>query len=50
MTRSFPFVLGGTLATLGAALAAPDLSKLPTASDKPGLTYAHDIKPLFEAS
>src|SRR5258706_11886208 len=29
---------------------APDLSKLPRASDKQGLTYAKDIRPLLEAS
>ena len=27
-----------------------DLSKLPPASDKPGVTYAADIKPLFDDS
>jgi hypothetical protein len=27
-----------------------DLSKLPAATDKPGVTYAKDIRPLFEAS
>src|SRR6266478_7999552 len=31
-------------------LAAPDLSKLPAAADKKDLTYAKDIRPLFEAS
>jgi hypothetical protein len=30
--------------------AGPDLSKLPPPSDKKGLTYAKDIRPLFEAS
>jgi hypothetical protein len=30
--------------------AKPDLSKLPKASDKTGLTYDKDIKPLFEKS
>src|SRR5258708_32460852 len=30
--------------------AGPDLSKLPPAADKQGLTYAKDIRPLFEAS
>ena len=32
------------------SVAAADLSKLPPASDKQGLTYAKDIRPLFEAS
>lgn len=30
--------------------AAPDISKLPPASDKKDLTYAKDIKPIFEKS
>lgn len=32
------------------AHAAPDLSKLPPASDKKGLTFDKDIKPIFEKS
>src|SRR5262252_5347839 len=32
------------------ALADVDLSKLPAPSDKKGLTYAKDIKPILEAS
>lgn len=45
-----------SLALLSAATAwsanaaGPDLSKLPPAADKQGLTYAKDIRPLFEAS
>lgn len=39
-----------TLSTFLAATAAPDLSKLPPASSKTGLTYAKDIKPIFEKS
>src|SRR2546423_7838990 len=40
------------LATTGwsVAAAAPDLSKLPPASDKQGVTYAKDIRPILEAS
>ena len=39
------------LATSAASLlAAPDLSKLPPASTKAGVTYDKDIRPLFEAS
>src|SRR5437870_4187558 len=48
-TTSVTIVLG--LAAFGSAvLAEPDLTKLPPASDKQGLTYAKDIRPLFEAS
>jgi mono/diheme cytochrome c family protein len=32
------------------ALAAPDLSKLPPAAKREGVTYAKDIRPIFEAS
>ena len=32
------------------ALADPDLSKLPPASTKTGITYATDIRPIFEVS
>jgi hypothetical protein len=32
------------------AMAAPDLAKLPPAAKQPGVTYAKDIRPLFEAS
>ncbi|MGO8931798.1 MAG: c-type cytochrome domain-containing protein [Limisphaerales bacterium] len=47
--------LGTTLAlsllsAQGADEKAVDLSKLPPASDKTGVTYATDIKPLFEKS
>jgi hypothetical protein len=34
----------------GPLLAAPDLSKLPPAAAKEGVTYDKDIRPLFEAS
>ncbi len=41
----------GLVAGLGHLTAAePDLSKLPPPAEKAGLTYAKDIKPLFEAS
>ena len=36
--------------TSAAAEAKVDLSKLPPASDKKGVTYAADIKPIFEKS
>ena len=35
---------------LSAVAAQIDLTKLPPASDKPGITYAKDIRPLLEAS
>jgi hypothetical protein len=38
------------LVTTGTVLAEPDLSKLPPASTKEGVTYQTDIRPLFEAS
>ena len=37
-------------ATLGLRAADVDVSKLPPASDKKDLTYAKDIKPIFEKS
>jgi Ca2+-binding EF-hand superfamily protein len=47
-----PALLAASLATVAWALTAaePDLSKLPPPSDKAGLTYAKDIRPLLEAS
>jgi hypothetical protein len=38
------------LSALGAEKKKVDLSKIPPASDKTGLTYATDIKPIFEKS
>lgn len=46
-------ILSGIVASALFALAlnaAVDVSKLPPASDKKGVTFAKDIKPLFEAS
>ena len=40
----------GFVTTVFGAAAAPDLSKLPPASTKAGLTYAKDIRPILEAS
>ncbi len=37
-----------TLGLFTAAAADVDISKLPPASDKKGVTYAKDIKPIFE--
>ncbi|MEQ2008263.1 MAG: c-type cytochrome domain-containing protein [Limisphaerales bacterium] len=39
-----------TLTAIAASAAEVDLGKLPPASDKTGLTYAKDIRPLFEAT
>lgn len=44
------FLLAGTLSITLVSRAEPDLSKLPPPSDKKGLTFAKDIKPLFEKS
>ena len=38
----------GLVSAQGAGKAAVDLSKLPPASSKTGVTYATDIKPIFE--
>jgi mono/diheme cytochrome c family protein len=46
------FVLACALTVTGtlSVSAAPDLSKLPPASKATGVTYAKDVKPMFEAS
>lgn len=43
-------VILGTLFFAGANAADVDVSKLPPASDKKDLTFAKDIKPIFEKS
>lgn len=43
-------LLGFGFIASAVAAAGPDLSKLPAPSTKTGLTYAKDIRPLFEAS
>src|ERR1051325_3390805 len=43
-------VLGFFTAGWTVLAAEPDLTKLPPPADKKGLTYAKDIRPLFEAS
>jgi hypothetical protein len=43
-------IAGVAVTGLSASAADPDLSKLPPASDKKGLTYATDIQPIFKAS
>lgn len=49
MKSSLPFLLVG-LSTSLVTLAAVDVAKLPAAATQKGLTFAKDIKPLFEAS
>ncbi|MGH8045687.1 MAG: c-type cytochrome domain-containing protein [Chthoniobacterales bacterium] len=48
--RPLPILLLAGLAAGTTVFAGPDLSKLPPASPKTGLTYATDIRPIFEAS
>jgi mono/diheme cytochrome c family protein len=50
LTLTISSVLGLSLITAGAADKKVDTSKLPPASDKKGVTYAADIKPIFEKS
>jgi hypothetical protein len=49
-SKASAFILGLAV-VVGSALAAePDLSKLPPAADRKGVTYEKDIRPLLEAS
>jgi len=50
MNKTFSLILTASLASTLSLVAAPDLTKLPPASSKTGLTFAKDIKPLFEKS
>ena len=52
MRRPLPIalLLAGLAAGTTAVFAAPDLSKLPPPSTKTGVTYATDIRPIFEVS
>jgi len=43
-------LLAGVVSMSVVARAEPDLSKLPAPSDKKGLTFDKDIKPIFEKS
>jgi cytochrome c len=47
--RSFLLLAALTL-SVSSACSAPDLSKLPPAAKKEGVTYEKDIRPIFEAS
>ena len=51
MNKTKPFLtLGLVTASCSLLAAEPDLSKLPPPSTQQGVTYAKDIRPLFEAS
>lgn len=50
MKLTFAIAAGLGLSLISSSAADPDVSKLPPASDKKGLSYAKDIKPLFEKS
>ena len=50
MKKSSTLLVLGLALAGSSLLAAPDLSKLPPAADKKDVTYAKDIRPLFEAS
>jgi hypothetical protein len=50
MKKIVSLALLSAAAAWSASAAGPDLSKLPPAADKPGLTYAKDIRPILEAS
>ena len=45
---TLPLTLGIVTCAFLARAAEVDISKLPAASDKKGVTYAKDIKPIFE--
>lgn len=52
MTKNIAIALGGAILalTLGHGALAADTSKLPPAAKKAGVTFASDIKPLFDRS
>ncbi len=50
MTEKISVLLGLTLSVCWVASATPDLTKLPPAVKKDGVTYAKDIRPIFEGS
>lgn len=51
LSKPFPILVAALAAfTLTAGAETPDLSKLPPAAKIAGVTYAKDIKPLFDAS
>ena len=45
-----PVLIGVAMASWPLLAAEPDLSKLPPPADKKNLTYAKDIRPIFEAT
>jgi mono/diheme cytochrome c family protein len=50
MNPATALILGGLTMLAASALAGPDLTKLPPPASRSGVTYATDIRPLFEAS
>jgi hypothetical protein len=50
MNHTFASALAGLLIAGSASAASIDLSKLPPPSSQQGVTYAKDIRPLFQAS
>jgi mono/diheme cytochrome c family protein len=50
MTTPIKLTTIALTATFGLALAAADIAQLPPASTKTGVTYATDIKPIFDQS
>ncbi len=48
--KHLSFAVFAAVSAAALAIAAPDLSKLPPAAKKPGVTFDKDIKPLFEKS
>src|SRR5437868_8070871 len=50
MKKSTALTLVSISISLLPAMAEPDLSKLPAPSTKTGLSYAKDIRPIFESS
>jgi len=49
MIKTSLFILAGFAVSASVSFAAdPDISKLPPASDKAGVTFEADIKPIFE--
>jgi mono/diheme cytochrome c family protein len=50
MTKTSALIVMALAASASPLLAAVDLSKLPPAAQQEGVTYAKDIRPIFEAS
>ena len=50
MTKTSVLLVLSLVTSASSLLASPDLSKLPPPAKQEGVTYAKDIRPLFEAS